>query len=459
MTLETVPRYDAERAERVGEHAVVVGASVSGLLAARVLSDGFDRVTVVERDELRDEPAARDGTPQMRHPHLLQGSGRAVLDDLFPDFGDEFLATGGLMIDAASDFNFYDEDGYVAHPPTQMPLYAGSRALLEYVIRNRVSDVEGVRLRDGCPVTDYRVDEAEETVTGVEIGDESETILQADLTVDATGRASRTPKWLEGRGYPPPEVAEVTIDLAYSTVTVDRDTDDTRAFWAPASPPYTRGGGTMPIEAGRRQLVVNGVHGDDPPRELDEFRAFASTLQITELDEILESHEILSEDVSYYPFPSNRRRYYEELDRFPDGLMVVGDAIASYNPVYGQGMSVAALHALVLHHALADDGLGGLALRFFDEAEQIVDTAWLMAVGADFQFSQTTGPKPRGADLVGWYLSRLTRKAHTDGKLAERLFRVIMMEKRPTSLFRPGVMWRVLKPTVRLPDHTSHERH
>jgi len=448
MTLESVPAYDAGHIGRIGEHAVVVGASISGLLTARVLADGFDRVTVVERNELPDEPVARDGAPQTRHPHLLQGGGRAILDDLFPDFGDEFVAAGGLVIDAASDFNFYDEDGYVAHPPTRMPLYAGSRALLEYVVRKRVAGIDGVQLLDDCHVTDYQVDGTGKTVTGAEIRGESETVLSADVTVDATGRASRTPNWLENKGYTPPEVAEVTVDLAYSTITVDRDTDDKRAFWAPASPPYTRGGGTVPIEADRRQMLVNGVHGDDPPKDIDEFRRFASTLQITELEEILQSHEILSEDVAYYPFPSNRRRYYEKLDRFPDGLLVVGDAIASYNPVYGQGMSVAALHALVLHHTLADNGLGNLAIQFFDEAEQVIDTAWLMAVGADFQFPQTTGPKPRGTGLMGRYLSRLTRKAHTDRELAERLFRVIMMEKPPTSLFRPGVIGRVLKPTI-----------
>lgn len=448
MTLESVLAYDSEHVGSVGERAVVVGASVSGLMAARALADGFDRVTVVERNELPDEPVARTGAPQTRHPHLLQGSGRAILDDLFPDFGDEFVAAGGLVIDAATDFNFYDEDGYVAHPPTRMPLYAGSRPLLEYVVRERVAGRDGVRFLDGCHVTDYRVDNTGETVTGVEIRGENETALAADLTVDATGRASRTPKWLENHGYTPPEVAEVTVDLAYSTVTVDRDTDDKRAFWAPASPPYTRGGGTVPIEDGRRQMLVHGVHGDDPPKDIDEFRTFASTLQITELAEILKSQQILSEDVAYYPFPSNRRRYYEKLDRFPDGLLVVGDAIASYNPVYGQGMSVAALHALVLHHTLAANGLADLAVQFFDGAERVIDTAWLMAVGADFQFSQTTGPKPRGAGLIGWYLSRLTRKAHTDRELAERLFRVIMMEERPTSLFRPGVMGRVLKPAI-----------
>lgn len=455
MTLASVSAYDPEEGATVGDHAVVVGASVAGLLTARVLADVFEQVTIVERNDLANEPVPRDGAPQAKHPHLLQGSGRAILDDLLPDFGEEFLAAGGLVIDAASDFNFYDEDGYVAHPPTRMPLYAGSRPLLEFVIRQRVENVDAIQIRDGCHVTDYRMDDAGETVTGVAITGSRETTLAADLTVDATGRASRTPKWLETQGYTPPEVAEVTVNLAYSTVSVPREPDDKRAFWAPASPPYTRGGGTIPIEGGRRQVVLNGVHDDDPPTDLDEFRPFASTLQISEVTEILERHRILSEDVAYYPFPSNRRRYYETLDRFPDGLLVVGDAIASYNPVYGQGMSVAALQALVLHHTLANDGLEDLAIRFFDDAEPVIDTAWLMAIGADFQFSQTTGPKPRGAGIMGWYLSRLTRKAHTDRVLAERLLRVIMMEEAPTRLFRPRVMGRVLKPSLRTGNHPN----
>lgn len=449
MALETVQGYDSERLSSIGEHAVVVGASVSGLLTARILADGFDRVTVVERDELADEPRKRDGAPQARQPHVLSEAGRAIIESLLPGYGDDLVSEGGLILDMAADFNFYDEDGYVAHPSTRMPGYAGSRPLLEHVLRKRVANVDGVRLRDGCHVVDYRSDETGETVTGVELrGNGSGESVSAELTVDATGRTSRTPTWLERQGYSPPEVAEVTVDLAYSTTTVERDSGDKRAFWAPASPPYTRGGGTLPIEGGRRQVQVHGVHGDDPPRDADEFREFASTLQITEVAEMLDNHELLSGGVDYYPFPSNRRRYYETLDGFPDGLIVVGDAIASYNPIYGQGMSVAALHALVLHHTLADNGLGGLALQFFDEAEPIIHTAWLMAAGADFQFAQTTGPKPRGTDLMGWYLSRLTRKAHGDPELSERFLRVIMMEKPPTTLFRPGVVWRVLKPAL-----------
>lgn len=450
MTLDSVPAYDQDQLGNVDSHAVVVGASVAGLLTARVLADGFEQVTVIERDELPDEPKARDGAPQARQPHVLQEAGRAIIEDLFPGYGDDLVSEGGLIIDAASDFNFYDEDGYVAHPDTRMPVYAGSRPLLEFLIRRRVSDLDDVTFRPNTRVTDYLTDEDGATVRGVAVrgGDGEDTSIPADLTVDATGRTSRTPTWLDSNGYESPDVAEVTVDLAYSTTTVERDADDRRAFWAPASPPYSRGGGALPIEDDRWQLVMHGVHGDDPPRDAGEFHDFASTLQISELTEILDNHDILSEEINYYPFPSNRRRYYEDLESFPDGLVVVGDAIASYNPIYGQGMSVAALHSLVLHHTLAENGLGNLAIEFFDDVESIVDVAWMMAVGADFQFPETTGPKPRGTGVMGWYLSRLTRKAHTDRDLSERFLRVIMMEKPPTTLFRPGVMWRVLKPTL-----------
>lgn len=448
MTLATVPRYDSTQISSVGNHAVVVGASIAGLFTARILADGFKKVTVIDRDPLPDEPVPRKGAPQAHQPHALQEAGRATLEDLFPGYGEDLISAGGLVIDGASDFNFYDEGDYLADGPTRLPVYSASRPLFEHVLRQRVAALDSVRLRGGCRCTDFRLDEAEEAVTGAAVrGDDGdETVLSTDLVVDATGRTSRTPTWLEEHGYTPPDVAEVHVDLAYSTTTVERNPDDRRAFWAPASPPHTRGGGALPIEGDRWQVVMHGMHGDKPPKDADAFRDFAATLPIAELEQLLDRHSMISEDVDYYPFPSNRRRYYEDLDEFPDGLLVIGDAIASYNPIYGQGMSVAALHALVLHHTLTTGGRDDLGLRFFDRAEEVIDIAWMMAVGADFQFPQTAGPKPRGTDLMARYLSRLSRKAHSDGALREALFRVMMMERSHTSLFSPGVTWRVLKP-------------
>lgn len=426
---------------------MVVGAGMAGLFAARVLADKFETVTVLERDSLADEATPRRGVPQGRHPHALLEAGRATLADLFPGYSEAVVSAGGVVVDFASDVDFYVEGDFLARGPTRMETYSASRPVFEQIARQYVVDWDGVRLCPRCQFTDYLTDDAGESVEGVAVRDDGDrTEMLADLVVDATGRASRTPSWLADHGYEPPPMDEVTIDLAYSTAYVERPADDRRTYLVPPSPPRTRGGMAAPVEDDRWVVNLNGVHGDDPPAKFADFPAFAASLPTSALKRLLDDHPPVSGDVEQYPFPSNRRYRYESLDRFPDGLVVVGDAIASYNPVYGQGMSVAALEALVLHQTLSTGGREGFALRFFDGAEAVVDVAWLLATGSDLEFPQTTGPKPRGTDFVGRYLSRLTRRAHADGALANDFFRVLSMERPPTSLFRPGVLWRVFGP-------------
>jgi len=449
MTLANLPRYDREQIASVGDHAVVVGASMAGLLTGRVLADGFDRVTLIDRDPLPDEPVTRRGVPQGRHVHALQEAGRATIEDLFPGYGEELLSAGGLVIDTLSDFVHYEKGGFLTDGATRMPMYCATRPLFEQIVRQRVSALDNVELRTRCQQTDYLTDDERSTVRGVVVRGESdgETEIAADLVVDATGRTSRVTDWLADHGYPTPTVDEVTIDIAYSTVFVERPADDRRAFFVPPDAPRKRGAGMFPVEGDRWIATLVGVHGDHPPTEISELTEFADSLPVPELQRLLETHDILSEDVAYYPFPSNHRRRFEELDQFPAGLAVVGDAISSFNPIYGQGMSVAALEALTLHHVLSEGEMSGLPLRFFDRVEEIVDVPWSIAVGGDFEFAETTGPKPRGTELFNRYIARLMRKARTDVRLREALVRVFMMERPPTSLLQPGLAWRVLRPT------------
>lgn len=446
MTLSSVPRYEAENVQRNRDHAVVVGGSMAGLLAARVLADAFDGVTVIEKDPLPDEPTPRRGVPQGRHVHVLLESGRATLEDFFPGFVEDLLGAGGLMIDGGTDFKFYNDGGYFAPTTERMEVYCASRPLIEHVVRQRLEKRQEVQIRDECQFTEYLVDEGAETVMGVAVreGDSGEMELHADLVVDATGRTSRTPAWLESHGYDAPRVDDVHIDVTYSSLYVERPPDDRRMYLIPPSAPRTCGGAAFLVERDRWLVTLAGVHDAEPPSAPDEAKDFASKLPTPELERLLARHQILSEKVHQYPFPSNRRRRYEELERFPTGLLVIGDAIASFNPIYGQGMSVAALEALQLHHTLKSNGGGNLALPFFDRAEDVVDIAWKLAVGGDFEFEQTTGPKPRGTDLFNRYLSRLFHKAHQNGTLTEDFYRVLTLEQPPTSLLRPGVMRRVL---------------
>lgn len=449
MTLVRTPDYDLDRVTPSGDHAVVVGASMAGLVAARVLRDAVEKVTVFERDSIPQSPGVRRGVPQGRHVHALQEAGQRTLDQLFPGFSDGVRAAGGVEIDLASDFNFYDEGGFVTDGPNRLPMSCASRPLFEHVVREKLIAREGVQIRDGCQVTGYRSDPADEAVVGVTVRDDGTGLeeVDADLVVDATGRASRTPRWLGKHGFPAPETDEVTVDLAYSTIYLDRPPNDRRTYHVMPCPPRQRGCVVLPVEGDRWVVTLFGLHGDHPPATIPAFETFADSLPVEAIGTLVDEREVLSTDVDQYPVPSSLRRRYSDLTRFPDGLMVMGDAIASFNPIYGQGLSVAALEALCFHRALADTAPDRVATDFFRRIEPVIEDAWRIAVGADFRFTKTTGPKPLGTDLLNRYLSRLTRTAHDDVPLTEAYARVVMMERRPTSLFHPRLVWRVLKPT------------
>jgi 2-polyprenyl-6-methoxyphenol hydroxylase-like FAD-dependent oxidoreductase len=422
---------------------------MAGLLATRVLADAFEEVTLLERDPLPAEPTAREGIPQSNHAHAMLEAGRATLEDLFPGYGSAVRSAGGLTIDMATEFDYYYRGAFLADGEDPLPMLCGSRPLLEQVARERVADLEGVTVRQECHFTDYITDETATTVNGVVISDENDTEeeLSADLVVDATGRSSRTPRWLERHDYASPSIDEVRIDLAYSTAILERPSDAEHGLLIAPSPDRPRGGASLPIEDEQWIVTLFGLHGDHPPTDVRGFREFAASLPTPEMKQMLDANRLVSEEIHHYPFPSNRWCHYEGLDRFPDGLVVTGDAIASFNPIYGQGMSVAALDAVQLHHALAAGGLADLASRFFDRVADVVNIIWRMTVGTDFEFPQTTGPKPRGTDLLNGYLSRLIQTGYTDARVSDAFARVHRLEQPPTTLLRPSILGRVFLPT------------
>lgn len=447
MTLATVPRYDPAQITETGDHAVVVGAGVGGLLAARVLADAFDRVTVFDRDPLPATGAPRRGVPQGHHVHTLLEAGRATLADLLPGYGEALLRAGGLLIDASTDLRLYDEGGYYAPPPDRNELLSASRPLFERVLSREVAARDGVDLRGERRFVDYRSTDGR-AVDGVVVrADGVERTLAADLVVDATGRASRTPQWLERHGYRPPPTDEVRVDVTYSSVRIERPPGDRRMLSLPPSAPRTRGGAAFPVERDQWLVTLIGMHDTDPPTDVAAFSDYAAELPEPDLRRLLETHDPVADEVTAYPFPTNCRRRYERLERFPAGLVVLGDALCSFNPVYGQGMSVAALEALQLHHTLASSSLDAVGPRFFARAEETVDAAWRLAVGADLAFERTEGQTPLGTALFDRYFSRAVRAAHTDPTLTEAIYRVLGLEVPPSSLLRPRLARRVLCPS------------
>lgn len=445
MTLSMVAPYDRERVSEAGGRAVVVGGSVGGLLAARVLADAFETVTVLDRDELPDEPAKRRGVPQGHQIHLLHEAGRATIQDLLPRYGEEVVGAGGLILDYGSDFDFYSAGDYLADSEQYLPTYLASRLLYEHAVRELVTDVDGVDLRAETHCTDFLLDEAGEAVRGVEIRDGDATDeLGADLVVDATGRTSQSPAWLESHGFPSPGTDEVHIDMAYASTYIERPPDARKAYYALPEPPRTRGSLIHPVEGERWVVTFIGMHGDHPPTDPEGYEAFADSLPVSEPARLLDERRRLS-PIRKHPFPHHQRHRYEDVAEFPDGFLVFGDAITSFNPVYAQGMSVAALEALQLHHALAG-GTEDLGPRFFDRAADVVDVAWDMAVGTDMGYEQTEGPGSGPSRIVELYNARLNRTAHSDARVAEAVHRVIRLEKPPATLVRPGIARRVLSP-------------
>ncbi len=446
MTVSNMSPYDQSRTRRLGKRAVVAGGSIAGLCATRVLRDVFDEVIVLEQDQFPEQPEIRGGAPQTSQPHALLEAGRETFDAFFPGFSEDVTAAGGLELDMAETFTWYDQGGIIAKPAGVFPSLYASRPLFEHVVRTRVGAFEDVQFRCGCHLLGYEHDAREGQVTGVRFRDERgrEQQMDATVVVDATGRRSKTPAWLDRHGYPVPAVEEVTVDVTYSTVRISRPPERTNGVIAAPEPDRPRGMAMLPIENNQWEIVLQGLHGERSPADRETFISWAAQYPVGNVDERLREQEWVS-DIHRYPFASSRRRRYEGVDRFPDGLVVTGDAIASFNPIYGQGMSVAALDALALHHELAN-GLSDIGRRVFQRSAGIIDEVWKLAVGRDFMFEETSGPKPFGVDLLNSYSARLLERAQQDPALAAAFIRVFRLEKSATSLFHPSVAWRVLRP-------------
>ena len=341
-------------------------------------------------------------------------------------------------------------DGYPLLAEDHYQVLSTTRPFLESHVRRLVTDPSNVTMRANCSFDEFESDASSSCVSGVRITDRvsgAQEELHADLVVDATGRMSRTPAWCEQAGYGPVGEDRVNIDVGYSTRIYRRDTNDPRrmAFViAPSPPEGSRGGIMTPIEDDRWMLTLAGWSGDHPPKDNEGFVQFAKDLPAPDIFEAISQAEPLS-DVRTYRFPSSVRRRYERMRRFPEGLLVVGDAFSSYNPVYGQGMSSSAMQAMELDDALRTGGQDDLARRFFKKAARVIDIPWMIAVGADFNFPATTGRKPFATDVINRYVHRLQVGMNDDVDLGLAFFAVQMLEKSATSLFRPSVIWRVAR--------------
>ncbi|BAO90475.1 NAD(P)/FAD-dependent oxidoreductase [Caballeronia cordobensis] len=433
--------------KKLGEHAIVIGASVGGLLAARVLSDFYTRVTVLERDAFPATDAPRKGVPQGRHTHGLLARGSAIFEAFFPRYNSEVVAlSGGLIGDVANDVIWIGHNVRLASGASDLSGLLASRPVLEGHLRRRLLALPNVQAIDHCAVRGLAADPTRTRVTGVRasVGGESEETLDADLVVDATGRGSSGAAWLEALGYPAPADEKVDIGICYMTRTYRRrpaDLDGKHGIVVAGSAPNWRNGVMLAQEDDTWIVSTGGYLGDDAPDDDRGFLAYLATLPTMAIHDVVARAEPLT-DYRRYRYTASLRRRYERLARFPAHYLAFGDAICSFNPVYGQGMTVAAEEALALQRCLCA-GSTDLARRFFAAAAKIVDIPWDIAVGNDLRHPQVEGARPPMRRFINWYIGKLHRAATLDAVLATAFLKVVNLMMPPSSLLSPAIVRRV----------------
>ncbi|MBT2697488.1 FAD-dependent monooxygenase [Bacillus sp. ISL-40] len=437
----------------LGEKALVIGGSIAGLLAARILSDFFKEVLILEKDHMNEKDFTRTGVPQGAHGHALLKSGEEILNDLFPGIVDELIADGSVKSDFASELAWNHHGCWKVKYQAGMSIIQQSRPFLEWHIHRRLEMIPNINFLYGAKVKKLLISSESTSIVGVEIQNDGEAAisLKADLVVDATGARSSLSNWLRQLGFDAPQKTEVKVNLFYasriysSLSSINNDWGSLLVY--PNPPKQTHGGGIFPIENQRWMVTLLGYGVESPPSTEEEFIKYAKSLEQADVYEAIKNGTP-DTDVSVYRFPALRRFHYDKLQRFPNGLIVIGDAFCRIDPVFGQGMSIAALEAIALkkelQKALHKNKLTQISNNAHRSFSKIIDVPWLIALTEDFRFTHTDGAKPFGLPLLKWYVKRVILACESNQNVYGKLINVLQLKAHPISLFSPSTLKAVL---------------
>lgn len=432
------------------QHALVIGASMAGLLAARVLSDYFERVTIIERDQLPETAQVRKGVPQGHHVHLLLNKGIAIIEELFPHIFHELEADGALPLDATRDVSWFHFGEWRQQFPGSLRVYGQSRPLLEYHVRQRLADKPNIRILDTCEVLGFLTENNDNRrITGARLRfrnqSSDEQCLAANLVVDASGRGSQTPRWLVELGYPQVAETEVKIGVGYASRIYRRPqgvSPQQVLIIYPQPPETSRTGYLFPLEDNRWVATLSGYVHDHPSADEAGFLAFARSLARPNLYDAIKNAEPLS-PIAIHKVPTDRRRHYERA-HLPHGLVVLGDAACSFNPIYGQGMTVAALEAqqlgTCLQRQVRSGTMTGFPQRFQKALAKVLEDPWLLTTSEDFRYPAVEGKRAFGLALLQNYTRRVSHLTTFQPFATQTFYEVLNMLKRPTALFHPRIL-------------------
>jgi len=424
------------------DHAVVIGASLAGLLAARVLSETVRRVTILDRDVLPTEPVHRKGVPQSRHTHGLLARGFEIFEELLPGLGADLVERGALIEDLQKDVIWYNDGFQVRRAPSCLTVLLVSRPMLESYVRTRIGALSQVTI---LPETEaVGLEERSGRITGVRIaGPDGSTTLNTRIVVDATGRSNRGPAWLSELGYATVAEDIVRANLVYVSREYRRvpGAQDFTGIIHSHYPENPIGSGTFATDGNRWLVTMLGMNDDVPAAVPDDFEEFAARLAGDELHRLVTTAEPITEPNRFRIGPSVRRRY-ERCARLPEGFIALGDSLCCFNPAYGQGMTTAAMSAIWLRTCLTS-GMNGLTRRYFKGVTSIIDVPWAITVGNDLRFPEVAGTRTARINILNRYLPRLHRAATIDTVVGETFLKVANFLIPPQRLIAPGMLWRV----------------
>ena len=443
---------------KLGQHAVVLGASMGGMLAARVLADFYQTVTVVERDVLPDDPTNRRGVPQGRHVHALLRRGGQIIDELFPGILNELVAAGAPVLDDGDLSKIWMSVGGhqlirvgTARDQQAMTMYVPSRPFLECHVRRRLRAVPNVTILSGLDAAEMTSSADRNRVTGVRVvnhdsGAEQE--LTADLVIDAMGRGAHTPNLLESLGYGRPIEDQIVMRTCYVSQPLRIPPGIVEQLVAVgAAPGRPTGMFLLGYENDTSIFTVFGMVGHEPPGDLAGMLSFAEEYTPAHVLAAVRAAEPLGE-VIRHRMPSSQWRRYDKMRRFPKGLLVCGDAICSFDPIYGQGMTVSALDAVALRDCLVRSR-HDLARRYFRAAAKSIAVAWQMGAGSDLAFPEVQGRRSLSTRMTNRLADWVLTACESDAVVVEKFFRVNNLIDPPVRLMHPSFISRVAAVNLR----------
>jgi len=429
-------------------HGIVIGGSIAGLVSARVLLNHFDHVTLIERDQLPDDPTIRPGVPQASHVHVLLLKGYQLLEEFFPGLSQDLRNQGALRLDWIGDWHFLTTWDWLPEQQVGLEGLICSRLLLEWYLHQCLQQEQGFCLKAGSKVQSLLYNN--HRITGITFQNQRGIhTLDAELVVDASGRNSQLPHWLQQLGYKTVPATKVNPFLGYASRWYQAPAHSavTKGIMLTRKPGVTRREGVLyPIEGNRWVVTLSGVEGDYPTADDKEFLAFAKTLRHPMIYEAISSAQPIS-PIRCYRGIDNCWHHYETLSAMPEGIVTLGDAVCAFNPAYGQGMTVAAMEAKTLDHYLSQMSptSKGFSLKFQREVAKLVKLPWLIATGEDFRWEATTGKRP------GWfyqtlqrYFDQVTQLANKDLETTVKWVKVMHLVESPTQLFRFSIIKKVI---------------